>query len=109
MKTATEISRGDESAFLELNSGAAAIGAELGKLGTTTTAGCWSRTTQQFALTALPVSDAGTQQLCAVLCVDCAHVANGVSIAPISATATAARSKMRDFMKRVYHSCRFSW
>jgi hypothetical protein len=109
MKTATETSRGEETAILEPTSGATAIGAEPDRLGSTTTAGCWSRTTQQGALAVLPISDAGAQQLCAALCFIGRQVPNGVNIVPISTKVKPARWNLPIFTKRVYHSCEFSW
>jgi hypothetical protein len=108
-KTATETSCGEESTFLESESGAMAAGAGLYSLGTTTTAGCWSRTTQQFALAAVPLSAAAAQQLCSDLWFICRQVPTGMSIAPVSAMAKLVRWKIPIFMSRVYHPYEFCW
>lgn len=103
---ATEISLGEENSSEEMNSRAAAIGAEPGRFGATTTAGSGVLTLQQFVRAVLLDSDAGAQQLCAVRCVRCKQVPSGASSVPISTMATAARWKTLRNMASGYHKYR---
>jgi hypothetical protein len=107
MKTATDTSRGEERISAELNGAKTASGAGAGRLGATSTAGCWSRTTQQFAWTDRFIWDARAQQLCCVFCLICRQVPNGMHIAPMSTMAKLARWKAPIFIGRVYHSVEF--
>src|ERR1035438_7992212 len=81
----------EENSSREMNSCATLIGAELGRLGATTTAGSGALAVQQFVRTDWLDFDVCEQQLCAALCVVCRQVPNGASNEPIKTMATAAR------------------
>jgi len=63
-----ENSLSDETVSEAINSCPTVIGAEAGRLGATTMAGCGALAAQQFAWMVLFDWDAGAQQLCAALC-----------------------------------------
>jgi hypothetical protein len=64
-------SLGEENSFEGANCCATVYEAVLGRLGATIAAGKGSLVLQQLVRAVLPGADAGTQQLCAGLCIHC--------------------------------------
>jgi hypothetical protein len=106
MKVEAEIARAGLNSLVAMKSRSTAIGAGAGKLDATTMAGNGARAAQQSDLAALTGEDAGTQQLCAVLCVR-RQVPHGAIRAAVNRIATVTRWKRPRNIAPVYHSSKF--
>ena len=99
----TENSLDEADSSSETNARTTVNGAELGRLGTKTTAGGGALAVQQFVRTDWWDLEACEQQLCAALCAGCRQVPYGASNEPIKTMATAARWKTPRNIDSAYH------